>query len=159
MARMFGLFSLPSLADLFWQSATSTVVLVALLAFAVFARVVSWLDRLPLWLSSFVPVPARAMALARPASVLAFLVLVFLIGFRLSDERSDIKQLNRDLAWARWQIDNVQAGADDAERLKLNAERDAGVLKGKAADYVQGRNRNRVCTFDRFDVERLRPIK
>ena len=62
------------------------------------------------------PLPARVLILARPASTVAALALVFLLGFRLACERSDLKQLARDLAFARQQIDNIAATADDAER-------------------------------------------
>ena len=151
---MFGLFELPSLADLFWQFATSTIALAILAAIAVAARVASWLGRLP-----FVPLSARVIVLARPASTLAAIALVFLLGFRLADERSELKQMARDLAFARQQIDNIAATADDAERLQKRADSEVAELKRKAAAYVTDRDPRRFCNFDRFDVERLRPLE
>jgi hypothetical protein len=151
---MFALFELPSLADLFWQFATSTIVLAALAAIAVVARVAAWLGQLP-----FARLSARVIVLARLASTIAALALVFLLGFRLADERSDIKQMARDLAFARQQIDNIAATADDAERLQTRADIDVAELKRKAAAYGTDRGSRRVCNFDRFDVERLRPLE
>ena len=151
---MFGLFELPSLADLFWQFATSTIVLLTLAAVAVLARVLSWLGWIP-----FLPLPARVLILARPASTVAALALVFLLGFRLANERSDLKQMARDLAFARQQIDNIAATADDAERLQAKADDEVAELKRKAAAYDKDRDPRRVCTFDRFDVDRLRPLQ
>jgi hypothetical protein len=151
---MFGLFELPSLADLFWRFATSTIVLLTLAAGAVLARVVSWLGWIP-----FLPLPTRVLVLARPASTVAALTLMFLLGFRLADERSDLKQMARDLAFARQQIDNIAATADDAARLRAKADDEVAELKRKAAAYDKDRDPRRVCNFDRFDVDRLRPLQ
>jgi len=151
---MFGLFALPSLADLFWLVATSSIVLLTLAAVAVVARVVSWLGWFP-----FVPLTARVPILARLASTVAALALVFLLGFRLADERSDLKQMARDFAFARRQIDNIAATADDAERLRSQADSEVAELKRKVAAYGKDRDPARRCNFDRFDADRLRPLQ
>lgn len=151
---MFTFPSLPSLADLFWAAATSSIVLIILAAVVVIARIAALIGAIP-----FVPVPAKFLVFARPVAALSLLLLVFLIGFRLSDERSSVKQVKSDLAFARWQIDSMQATADDADRLTDKAAGEVAALKQKASDYEDHRTPDRRCVFNRDDVGRLQPIR
>lgn len=146
------------ITDLFWNVATSTPVLLLLAAIAAAAFLVA---HVPALITRFVPsLVAYTMAAALVLSITAAL-LMFLIGFRISDERALTRQLKNDLAFSEMQVEQQKATADDAERLKAQAETQANEAKEKLDDYRKkyGDRPEAVCAFTADDLERLRALR
>jgi hypothetical protein len=146
------------MADLFWNVATSTTVLVLLAAIAVAAFLVA---HVPALVERLVPQLLPYVVAAGLVQLIAASLLMFLIGFRISDERALTKQLKNDLAFSELQVEQQKATADDAERLKAEAEANANEAKGKLDDYRKkyGDRPETVCAFTADDLERLRALR
>lgn len=145
------------IADIFWDFATSNAVLgvVAMILVAAFV-----MSHMPTIVERFWPqayVYAKAAALVQ---VIAAASLFFLIGFRVADERAETKQLKNDLAFTELQIENAKATAQDAERLKADAEVRAQEAEGKLNEFRErfGDSPQAVCAFTPDDLERLRNL-
>ncbi|MGX1353358.1 hypothetical protein AB7M49_006979 [Bradyrhizobium elkanii] len=120
------------MSDLFWDIATSGWVLAAIVAVLVAAFIVS---HVPSIVVRFWPTVAAYSKAASLVQVIAAALLFFLIGFRVSDERAETRQLKNDLAFTETQIENAKATAKDAERLKAEAEAKADEAKGQLDDF------------------------
>jgi hypothetical protein len=158
MAWLHQLWSAPAeaLADLFWSFATSGPVLAAL-ALLVLACVVVTHVPLVRWLPSI----DDWMKLASFIGYLAFAALFLLIGFRLSDERTEAKTLRTELAWSRNQLEQQEATARDAEKLKGEAEAAATEAKGKLNELrtFYSERPQASCAFTADDLRRLRDLR
>lgn len=146
------------IGDWFWDLATSYIVLCVLAVIAVAAFV---LAHMPAIIERFWP---QAYAYAKAAALLQLAVaalLMFLIGFRVADERADNKQLKNDLAYHQLQLETAEATAQDAERLKAEAEQRANEAKGKLDEYrtLYGDDPGAGCGFTADDIERLRELQ
>jgi hypothetical protein len=145
------------ITDLFWDIVTSNAVLLLLAAVLVAAIVISlapkWVQYI--WPSAF----AYTFAAARVKFVAAAL-LFFLIGFRVADERAETRQLKNDLAFKELQIEQAQETAEDAKRLKADAEAKAALAKGKLDEFrtKYGDKPEAICAFTPDDLEWLRNI-
>lgn len=120
------------ISDIFWNIATSSVVLCAIGAVLIAAFIVS---HTPSIVQRFWP---QAYAYAKAAAlvqVIAAALLFFLVGFRVSDERAENRQLKVDLAFTELQIENAKATARDAEQLKAEAEEKAKKAEGLLDDF------------------------
>jgi len=145
------------IADFFWDIATSNVVLIAILLIAVGAFVVAHTPRIVerFWPQAFAFSKAAALV-----QVAAWALLMFLVGFRVADERAETKQLKNDLAFTELQIENAKATAQDAERLKADAQEKAKEAEDKLNDYRTrfGDSPEAVCAFTPDDLKRLRNL-
>lgn len=144
------------MADLFWTVATSYAVLSALAALLLAGLVVGFAPLLR-WLPGLAPY----VLLARLVAFLTLAALAFLVGFRVADERAEVKQLKADLAFSRLQLDAQKAAADTAARLRAEAESEAATANQKVSDYEErlaGRARECGCDLDGGDVDSLRDI-
>lgn len=146
------------LSDLFWDAATSSVVLGVLVLIGVVAFVVA---HVPAFAARIYPPVAAYSKAAALVQVLAWALLCFLIGFRIADERMATRQLKNDLAFKELQIDQAEETAKDAERLKAEADAKAKEAMGQLDDYRKrfGANPNAVCAFTPDDLERLRNLR
>jgi hypothetical protein len=118
-------------ADLFWDFVTSAPVLLMVAAVALAAVAVAHVPRVVQWLPS-------VKAYVRAASILqvvAVILLGFLLGFRLADDRAETTRLKDELTFKQFQLDNAAATAADAARLKNEAEAQALAAKGKLDEY------------------------
>lgn len=158
MGWLHQLWSAPAeaLADLFWSFATSGPVLAAL-ALLVLACVVVTHVPLVRWLPSI----DDWMKLASFIGYLAFAALFLLIGFRLSDERTEAKALRTELNWSRNQLEQQEATARDAERLKSEAETAAAEARGKLDEFrkTYSERPQAACVFTADDIRRLRQLR
>lgn len=146
------------LSDLFWDAATSSVVLGVLVLIGVVAFVVA---HVPAFAARIYPPVAAYSKAAALVQVLAWALLCFLIGFRIADERMATRQLKNDLAFKELQIDQAEETAKDAERLKAEADAKAKEAMGQLDDYRKrfGANPDAVCAFTPDDLERLRNLR
>jgi hypothetical protein len=67
--------------------------------------------------------------------VLAAALLFFLLGFRIADEREETRRLKNDLVFKEMQIEDAEATAKDAEKLKQEADAKAAEAKGMLDDF------------------------
>lgn len=146
------------LSDLFWDAVTSSVVLGVLVLIGVVAFVVA---HVPAFAARIYPPVAAYSKAAALIQVLAWALLCFLIGFRIADERMATRQLKNDLAFKELQIDQAEETANDAERLKAEADAKAKEAMGQLDDYRKrfGANPDAVCAFTPDDLERLRNLR
>lgn len=146
------------LSDLFWDAATSSVVLGVLVLIGVVAFVVA---HVPAFAARIYPPIAAYSRAAALVQVLAWALLCFLIGFRIADERMATRQLKSDLAFKEMQIDQAEETAKNAERLKAEADAKAKEAMGQLDDYRKrfGANPDAVCAFSPDDLERLRNLR
>jgi hypothetical protein len=145
------------MSDLFWDVATSYAVLGVLAALAIAAFAVAHIPALAERLFPALIPYTKAAALVQ---VLAAALLMFLVGFRIADERAETKQLKIELAWKQEQLAQQEATARDAERLKQEAEQAAQEAKGKLDEFRTryGDKPEAVCAFTPDDLERLRNL-
>lgn len=152
------LWSAPSeaLADLFWGFATSGPVLATLAIIVVICVIVTHVP-----LVRWIPTIDDWLKLAAFVGYLGFALLFLLIGFRLSDERSAAKQLRTELAWSQNQLEQQEATARDAEKLKDEAEAAAKEAKGKLDDFRKNYSERpqASCAFTGDDIRRLRQLR
>ncbi|NUU41367.1 hypothetical protein [Tardiphaga robiniae] len=144
------------LVDLFWTVATSNLVLAIVGIVALACIVVSHVP-----LIRWIPTIDHWMKLATAIGYVALFLLGLLIGHRLSDERAETKRLKGELEWSRNQLEQQEAQAQDAERLKEEAETRAAAIKGELDDYRKsftGRPDGK-CTFTDDDLQRLRQLR
>lgn len=145
------------IADFFWNIATSFAVLGALAAICVAAFIVAHVPALAARIYPPIALYSKAAALVQ---VIAWALLMFLIGFRLADERAETQQLKNDLAFQELQISNAKETAADAERLRTEAEAKAKEATEQLDEYRKrfGANPDAVCAFSVDDLERLRNL-
>ncbi|UFZ05491.1 hypothetical protein LQG66_04005 [Bradyrhizobium ontarionense] len=118
-------------ADIFWQAITSTPVLVIIAAVAVVSFAVAhfpFVDRL------YPPLAAFEKA-ASIVAILAFAALLYLVGYKASDTRAELKRVKNDLVWTQFQLGAQERAAEDAETLKREADASASDARGKLSEY------------------------
>lgn len=145
------------MTDIFWNAATSTPTL-GLIGLVLAAAFV--IAHVPL-VERFWP---QAYAYTRAAAlvqVLAAALLFFLLGFRIADEREETRRLKNDLVFKEMQIEDAEATAKDAEKLKQEADAKAAEAKGMLDDFraKYGDDPAAACGFTPDDLERLRNLR
>jgi reverse gyrase len=145
------------IATLFWQIATSNLLLTIIALVALAAFVVA---HIPL-IGRLVPAIEPYIMAAGLVSVVSAAVLCFLIGYRVSDERQAMLHLQAEIQWKDNELEQQKATAEDAERLKKKAEDDAREAKGKLNEFRDkyGDKPEAVCAFTPDDLERLRALR
>jgi type III secretory pathway component EscU len=138
-----------------WEIATSQVVLLLIGALVAASAVVGWFPLL-----KWFPVIGDYVRVARLVFVLSVALLAFLTGFRVADNRAERAQLQNELNWKNNEVEQQRQSAEDAERLKKEAEARADQLSKKVGDYEDFLSKQPVgtCAFDDADIERLRGI-
>lgn len=143
--------------DVFWTVATAvpSLVLLGLIAAAAFVAA-----HLPLVEKLFPPIAPYIRA-ASLVSVVASSALLFLIGFRVSDARSEVDRLRTELLWKSVQIENLDATARDAERLRQQADARLALVKGQLDEWrtIYGEKPEAACAFTPDDLGRLRVLQ
>ena len=144
------------IADLFWDTITSSVVLGTVAGVALAAYIVA---HVPL-IGRLFPALQPYMLLAAIVQFVAAASLFFLIGFRVADERAETKQLKNDLAFKELQIEKAKETARDAERLKAEADARAQEAKGKLDEFRSkyGDKPEALCAFTPDDLKWLRDL-
>jgi hypothetical protein len=144
------------MADLFWSVATSDVAL-SIVGVVLVAALVA--GHLPL--IGRIPAVAPYVVAARLSAYPALALLAFLIGVRITDERADLKQAQRDLAFSQLQLDAQKQAADTAAKLRADAEVKAEQANQKVSDYEERLAKQPAgdgCNLDDADVRSLRDI-
>lgn len=144
------------MADLLWLVATSDAVLWILTTLFLAGLVVGFAPLL-----RWMPVLAPYVMLARLVALVALAILAFLIGFRVADERAEVKRLKADLAFKQLQLDNEKATAETAARLRAEAEAEAATANQKVTDYEERLAKQPAgdgCDLDDGDVRSLHDI-
>lgn len=133
-----------------WDIATSSPILIGLIV----AGALSWA------VGRFGFVFPQYALVGRLLAPVAFLSLMFLVGFRVADERADKAQLQRDLDFAQVQLANQRAATADKERLRREAQAKADDLDKKVGDYEERLAKLPVgaCALDDADIDGLRRI-
>lgn len=119
------------MADLFWNIATSSPVLGGLAALFIAAFCVAHVPLIGRLLPSIEPY----LVAAQLVSVIAAAALCFLIGFRLSDERAETRQLKNDLQWTENELQQQKATSEEKEKLADQKAAEADQLKSQVDDY------------------------
>lgn len=148
-----------AMSNMFWDIATSDLVLTIVAAVMVASFVVS---HLPI---------VRDLPAVKPYAIAAGLIaylaladLAFFGGYRISDERADAARLERDLDWSKNQLAQQKATADDAERIAKEKAAEADELKGKVVDYEKALAQRAKtdpggsCVLSDDDISRLRAL-
>lgn len=144
------------MADLFWSTATSYAALSLFATLFVAGLIIGFAP-----LVRLIPGLAPYVMLARLIALLALAVLAFLIGFRVADERAEVKRLKADLAFKQKQIDVQKHTAETAERLRIIAETKAEQANQKVTEYEERLATQPAgdgCNLDDADVRSLRDI-
>lgn len=118
------------LMDMFWNAATSYLALGIIGAIALAALVVGHVP-----FGKYAPVIGPYVVLAQFVAYPALMLLAFLIGVRISDERAETRQLKFDLKWSQMQLQEQKAAAEDKEKLANEKAAEADELKAKVDDY------------------------
>lgn len=143
------------IADLLWSAATSDLALAGLGVLALAAGAVAILPArlLPASVAPYV-------LLARVSFCALLFVFGLLSGHRMADERAEAARLKIDLAFQRAQLDAQRAAAEDAARLRREAEARAHDLDRRVADYEAKLSAapSGACDLDERDVDGLRGI-
>ncbi|WP_458760564.1 hypothetical protein ACSVBT_07155 [Afipia sp. TerB] len=144
------------MSDLIWSLATSYLALGIIGAVALAALIVGHVP-----LAKYLPVVGPYVVLARFVSYLALMLLCFLIGTRLADERAETKRLKTDLAFTRLQLEAQKSSAETAAKLRAQAEQQAATLEQKVSEYEDRLAKSPAgcgCNLDADDVDSLRGI-
>lgn len=143
------------LSDLIWDIATSNLVL-AIIALALLAAFA--IAHLPF--GKWIPAIAPYVVAATLAAHVLFGLLAFLVGFRISDDREEAKRLRDKLAWSDNQLKQQTASAEEAARLKEEAEQRANEAKGKLDEYrSKFEGPSAVCAWTDDELNRLRSLR
>jgi hypothetical protein len=117
---------------MFWDVATSDVALATLGLVVVAAFVVAHLTGLVerVW-----PAAEAYDKAAGLVQIIAAVLLFFLIGFRVSDERAEMRQLKNELAFRQLELQTQRMTAEDADYLRGEAEAAAAKAQGGLDEY------------------------
>lgn len=141
-------------ADVFWDIATSypTLVLIGVVMIALFV-----IGHLPL-IGKLIPAVEPYIAAAAIGSTIAAAALLFLIGFRVADQRDEAASLRRELNFSNLQLESMTATAKDATRLKdeADANRKATSDQLNAWREKYGDNPDAACRYPREFLDWLR---
>jgi hypothetical protein len=145
------------IADLFWNAATSHISLTVLAVLFVAALIVGHVPVIDRLLPSLAPY----VVLARVIAYVALAAGALCLGFRIADERAETRRLKNDLAFKQMQIEDAEATAEDAKKLKEEADAKAAEAKGMLDDFRSkyGDDPTAACAFTPDDLERLRNLR
>lgn len=127
--------------DLFWDFATSPPVLIGLALLAVAAFLVAHVPAV----ATLIPWVAAWQRLAILAQFGAAIALIFLLGFRVADDRAEMERVKNDLAFSEFQLDQQRQVADEADRLKSVAEARAQQAESTLNEYPQKFGKSAAC--------------
>jgi hypothetical protein len=142
--------------DLFWSVATSYLALSIIGIVAVAALVVGHVP-----FGKYAPVIGPYVVLAQFVAYPTLMLLAFLVGVRVTDERAALKQVKQDLAFSQLQLDAQKQAAETAAKLRADAEAKAEQANQKVTDYEERLAKQPAgcgCNFDDGDVRSLHDI-
>jgi hypothetical protein len=144
------------MADLFWSVATSYLVLSIIGIVAVAALIVGHVP-----FGKYAPVIGPYVVLAQFVAYPTLMLLAFLVGVRITDERAALKQVKQDLAFSQLQLDAQKQSAEIADKLRQQAQQQAEQADQKVTEYEAELAKQPAgcgCNFDDGDVRSLHDI-
>lgn len=120
------------MADLFWNVATSSPSL-WIIGFILAASLIVGYFPLLKWF----PVIGQYVPVARLVVILSAALLCFLVGFRLSDEREEARNLKTELAVKQMDLEAAQTAAEEADKARQELAKQAQSDQQRIADYAE----------------------
>ena len=105
------------MSDFIWSLATSYLVLSIIGIILLAALIVGYFP-----LAKYLPVIGPYVEAAKLIAFLLFGLMSFLVATRLSDERAEVKRLKTDLAFTQLQLNTQKQTAEQAQKLREQAE-------------------------------------
>jgi hypothetical protein len=133
------------ITDLFWNVATSTLALELDGFVWVAALVVGFFPLL-----KYVPAIGPYVPAARLVSVLVALLMCFLLGARIADERENIKNLRATVAAQKADLETARRSAADANQRASEIEAVTNALRQSDVEYIASLKPAPGCGFDPF---------
>lgn len=141
-------------SDIFWNTAISYPVLTLLAVVAIATFVIG---HLPL-IERLMPPLAPYIRAAALTSTVASAALLFLVGFRVADQREEAARLQRELNFSNLMRESMEATAKDAQRLRDAADAERKVVKGQLDVWrtKYGSDPDAACRYSREFLDWLR---
>lgn len=132
------------IADLFWNVATSSIILGVIGLVLAAALVVGYFPLL-----KWFPIIGQYVPVARLVVILSAALLCFLVGFRLSDEREEAKSLKLQLAAKQIDLEAANEAAQQAQEARTELAQQAQADQERIADYADQLKKrpNASCTL------------
>ncbi|MET4199107.1 uncharacterized membrane protein YuzA (DUF378 family) [Bradyrhizobium sp. LA8.1] len=118
-------------AEVFWQIATSPLVLVVIAAVVVASFALAHLP----FVTLLFPKAAAFTKAASLVTIIGFAALLYLFGVKSERTRAELERVKSDLAFKEFQLGNQAKAAADAEDLKADADAQAQDARGKLSVY------------------------
>lgn len=146
------------IGDLFWNAATSTPALMIVGVIGASAFVVA---HMPAVVERLLPqlVPYAKAALI--VQVIAFADLMLCVGYRIADERTELRNARFELSWKQSELEQQRQSAEQAAKLASDNKERADALQSQVDDYVEKLSKTPVaadCAFDDDDIRSLRTL-
>lgn len=135
------------MGDVFWDLVTSLFSLSIGGGLFLVAAVVGWLPLL-----KYVPVVGSFIPFARVVAVLVGVVLCFLVGFRVADEREAAKILRAKIAAQRADLENSRKATVDEAKRAGEIEAMANDQRKRDHDYITSLEAKPGCALDDRDL-------
>ncbi len=120
------------LADLLWNIATSNIVLLAIGALAFAALIVGHVP-----FGKYAPVIGPYVVLAKFVSYPALMLLAFLVGVRISDDRAEARSLKLKIEAQQIDIKAANDAAARADAARAEMARQAEIDQERIEDYAE----------------------
>lgn len=118
-------------AEVFWQIATSPLVLVVIAAIVVASFAVAHLP----FVAIVFPKAAAFTKAASLVTIIGFAALLYLLGVKSERTRAELERVRSDLAFKEFQLGNQVRAAADAADLKADADAQAQDARSKLSVY------------------------
>lgn len=144
------------ISDMFWDLATSDVSLAIMAALLLAAFVIG---HVPL-IGRLIPQSDPYIEAAKLAAPLLAAALFISIGYRIADERADLRNAKFELQWKDNQLKQQAQTAQDAQTLADQATQRADTLQSKVDEYAEELAKQPVaaCALSADDIAGLRKL-
>lgn len=137
------------IADLFWNVATSSIVLGVVGLVLAAALVVGYFPLL-----KWFPIIGQYVPVARLVVILSAALLCFLVGFRLSDEREEAKSLKLQLAAKQMDLEAANEAAQQAQEARTELAKQAEADQERITGYEASLKASKACDDTLTDDDR-----
>jgi hypothetical protein len=144
------------MADWMWWLATSYTAL-SIIGFVALAALI--VGHVPF--GKYAPVIGPYVVLGQFVAYPTLMLLAFLVGVRITDERAALKQAKLDLAFSELQLNLQKQTAETAAKLRADAEAKAEQANQKVSEYEERLAKQPAsdgCDLDDSDVRSLHDI-
>lgn len=146
------------ITDLFWDAVTSDLSILTMASLGAAGYLVGHIPFL-----ASLPAVAPYVVLARVVFVIAGPATFTAIGYRVADERADLRDARAELAHKQIELEHQSETAADAKRLADEATERANALQDKADQYADELAKRAqplpaVCTLNPDSIARMRQL-